>query len=235
MTIDAQGWLSWTQRMPGIRDKVYSQRNAGRGLVNHSIEGSVDGALSRFLSTAKNPDGSYTSGAAASVMFINPKVGVLIQMYPVTASTWTSGNSIANTGLWAIENEGVAGQPINANQVQNLLRLAREWEAYTGKKATRDPAGPRTLWEHNEVWNWASPNAGPTACPSGRIQPFYDALEEEDDMTEDQVREIIREELAKLNEAVVNRFRLVRLASDPEYTSETLPAVEALREKGLLA
>jgi hypothetical protein len=29
------------------------------------------------------------------------------------------------------------------------------------------------------VWNWDPQNAGPTACPSGRYQPFYDALEGE--------------------------------------------------------
>jgi hypothetical protein len=35
------------------------------------------------------------------------------------------------------------------------------------------------VWQHNEVWNWATPNAGPTACPSGRYNRFFELLEEQ--------------------------------------------------------
>jgi len=175
------GWLDWAERKDGIADKIYSAPNSGRGLVCHSQEGYRNSIESRFFSTERDSAGRYTPYAAASTMFYNPLTGPLVQYYPVTASTWTSGNSFANTSLWATESEGLAGTPLNANQVENMLRLAEEWEAYSGGIASRDPAH-RTVWQHNEVWNWASPNAGPTACPSNRYEPFFAALTEEDPM-----------------------------------------------------
>lgn len=171
------GWLDWAERKDGIADKIYSAANSGRGLVCHSQEGYRNSIESRFFSTERDSAGRYTPYAAASAMFYNPLEGPLVQYYPVTASTWTSGNSFANTTLWATESEGLAGTPLNANQVENMLRLAEEWEAYSGGIASRDPAH-RTVWQHNEVWNWASPNAGPTACPSNRYEPFFAALED---------------------------------------------------------
>jgi hypothetical protein len=99
---------------------------------------------SRFLSTARDANGDYTPNAAASVMFANPKAGPLIQYYPVTASTWTSGNRKANTTLRGVESEGRVGEPLSGNQVQNMLRLAREFGAHTGRPATRDPARRRS-------------------------------------------------------------------------------------------
>lgn len=109
----------------------------------------------------------------------------------MTASTWTSGNAKANCSLWAVESEGVAGEPLNDNQVKNMLTLRDEFEAYTGRKLTRGEANTagRTLWQHNEVWNWTTPNAGPTSCPSGRYQPFFEALE--DNMADPRVDAII--------------------------------------------
>ena len=172
------GWVDWAQRRDGVANKVYSAPNQGLGLALHSMEGSVAGSESRFLSTATTPDGSYTPYATASTMFALALDGTLIQYYPVTASTWTSGNRQANTTLWAIESEGFAGSPLNEAQVATMIGLCYEFEAHTGRVATRDFAA-RTLWEHNEVWAWVSPNAGSTSCPSGRYQTFYDALEDE--------------------------------------------------------
>lgn len=176
----ANGWLEWAARRPGVADKVYSQPNAGLGLALHSMEGSVRGSEARFFSPEREPEdpGRYTAYAAASTMFANPKTAALIQYYPVTASTWTSGNRKANTTLSAVESEGRAGEPLNGNQVENMLRLCREFEAHTALRAKRSLPG-RTLWEHREVWDWEARNAGPTACPSGRYAPFYEALEGE--------------------------------------------------------
>ena len=182
------GWSSLATRHNGLTDKKYSTSNAGLGICCHSIEGSIAGALSRFDSTAKDARGRYTPSAAASCMWLNPKVGRLIQCYPVTASTWTSGNFKANTELWAVESEGVAGELLNANQVANMLTLRDEWQAYKGQLLTRESVA-RTLHEHREVWNWESPNAGPTACPSGRYQPFFAELE--DHMADPRVDAII--------------------------------------------
>jgi hypothetical protein len=174
------GWLDWAERLPGPADKVYSQRNAGNGIVCHSMEGyGYYGIHGRMMNTSRDPDGRYTAYAQASWMFSNMVDGTFIQHYPVTASTWTSGNAVANTTLWGVESEGTAGNPLTIPQILNMLRLAKEFEAYTGKKATRDPAA-RTVWQHNEVWNWATPNAGPTACPSGRYNRFFELLEEQE-------------------------------------------------------
>lgn len=191
MTI-RDGWLSKAKRVDGIADKVYTQLNSGEGIVGHSIEGEDrhDDIPDRFLSTEKDSEGRYTAHAAASCMFINPYEGPLIQMYPIWASTWTSGNSAANTKLWAVESEGFAREPLNENQVRNMLYLAEEWEAHTKKKLSRgDDGHAKTMWEHREVWDWAAKNGGPTACPSGRYAPFYIALKargEEMGMTPDE-------------------------------------------------
>lgn len=170
------GWLDWAERKDGIPDKVYSQPNAGDGIACHSQEGYRNSIESRFFCTERLPNGRYTEYCAASAMFYNPLTGPLVQYYQVTKSTWTSGNYAANTTLWAVESEGMVPDLLNDNQVANMLRLAQEWEAYTGVVASRMSA-IRTVWEHKEVWDWSEPTAGPTACPSGRYQPFYDALE----------------------------------------------------------
>ena len=167
-----EGWLSGCIIEVGVPDKVYSEPNKGLGFALHSIEGSIAGALSRFMSTDKLADGRYTPNAEASCMFLNPNVGLPFQMYPITASTWTSGSRLANTTLWAVESEGKAGEPLSINQVANMMYLIDEWETHTGKKAVRVTADikTRTIWEHREV------STAHTFCPSGRYAPFYAAL-----------------------------------------------------------
>lgn len=227
------GWLSEAVERRGLQDKVYSQPNAGMGIALHSIEGSIEGALSRFLSTARDASGNYTPNAQASCMFLNPFSGPLIQMHPISASTWTSGNWKANTTLWAVESEGRAGQPLNANQVANMLYLCREWEGYRREEgfspfvATRNP-GLRTLWEHNEVAAWAVPNGGPTACPSGRYAPFYEALEQEAEMTEAEIRAIAQEEAGKVFLPLMRQ-----LIGLDESTFSDAATVEAIRTEML--
>ena len=108
LTVDSDGWVQQFPNHPGPKDKIYSQLNSGLFIVNHSIVGSVAAAMGRFLSDQRDSSGNYTGYAAASVMFINPQVGLPIQMYPITASTWTSGGPEANTTMWAVENEGGA-------------------------------------------------------------------------------------------------------------------------------
>lgn len=193
--IGADGWLVGAERRPGIADKVYAQPNAGLGLACHSQEGYRNSVEARFFSTERDPADAtrYSAYAAASVMFYNPLRGPLVQYYPVTASTWTSGNARANTTLWAVESEGLASRegPLEANQEANLRHLLAAWEAHTGRVATRTPAA-RTLWQHNEVWNWSNPNAGPTACPSGRYDRFFAKLEEEEMELRDRVARLER-------------------------------------------
>lgn len=227
------GWVSWAIIAPGIDDKIYTERNRGIGLIGHSIVGSYNAALSRFMSTAKDSSGRYTANAAASCMFILAKNGDLIQMYDIWSSTWTSGGREANTAYWAIEMEGGppsnTSEPMTDAQVRTLMRLAAEFESFTGRPVVKGS----TFREHGEVATQFGYAA--TACPSNRYTRFYEALEKEDeDVTEDRVRELIKEALDPQIEAIVNRLRLIRLASDPEYTDETQPAVDALRAAGIL-
>ena len=163
MTVDADGWLDWTQHAPGIPDKIYTQRNSGElGIAEHSIVGSYQAALNRFMSTARNPDGSYTDAAAASVQFINCKDGTMLQCYSVHDSTWTSGGRIANCGFWSVETEGGPpsnpGEPLTTGQQRNMLRLIEEYKAIYGRMPV--------LLEHGQIariYGYA-----PTACASGR-------------------------------------------------------------------
>lgn len=193
------GFVDWATRRDGVPDKVYSERNRGLGLIGHSIVGrerpDQDGIPDRFLSAATEPDGSYTAYATASCMFILRLSGELIQMYPVWASTWTSGGRVANTSYWAIEAEGGDApydEPLNAAQVKTLLRLAGEYEAYTGRTVERGS----TFREHGELARELG--YAPTACPSNRYRTFYAALEartkEEPEMTPEQLARLERVE-----------------------------------------
>jgi hypothetical protein len=170
MPITPDGFLDWATRMDGVPDKVHSQPNSAEWITCHSVVGEEsefeDGIPNRFLSTERDASGRYTEAAAASCMFILRKNGTLIQMYPVWASTWTSGGSEANTRSWAIEAEGGLypdyGEPLTAQQTTTFLRLVREWEAHTGRKAI---AGG-TLRQHKDVAREFGYR--PTACASDR-------------------------------------------------------------------
>ena len=181
MSIRNSGWLDWTTHKPGIFAKTYTQPNTGLlGLALHSWVGSeaetADGIPNRFLSEEKDINGNFTPSAAASTMFVLRYSGELIQMYPVTASTWTSGGREANTQTWAVEAEGGYlaapggySEPLRQEQVATMIRLAEEWEEYSGRSCVRG----ETMWEHNELSKkFATP---PTACPAHRYDNFYAA------------------------------------------------------------
>lgn len=144
----------------------------------HSVVGNLPGHSipGRFLSTAKNPDGTYTKDAAASCMFILYKDGHLIQMYPVTASTWTSGGRDGNTRYWPVEAEGGAkpntGEPLTKAAEDTFIRLVREWEAHTGRVAMPGV----NLLQHKEIaalYGYAS-----TSCASDRYNGALARLKE---------------------------------------------------------
>ena len=185
------GWIDWATRVDGVPGKVYSQPNSGAGIVCHSMEGGYEGSLRELLKPERQ----------ASWMFSLKRTGALVQHYPVSASTWASGNVRANMTLWSVEAEGRAGELLTGVQVDAMLRLCREWENHMGRPgapavATRE--GQRTVWQHNEVWDWAGPNAGPTACPSGRYDGFFALLAErngEIDGSEDAVTRTEYEDL----------------------------------------
>lgn len=181
MTIKG-GWFDWAKREPGHPEKVYPGINEHAGIAWHSAEG----YLHALISSVKSYDrkASWTGSIAFD--------GTLYQHYPVTAKTWASGNHVANSRYWSFELEGMQG--ISDEQIATCLRIAHEFEAFTGKKATRNE--PRTMWEHREVAQIASPNAGPTSCPSGRYDPFFALLDrptagqqtEEEEMADEELR-----------------------------------------------
>ena len=189
-----KGWLDWTIHIPGPPDKVYSERNTGGGIACHSIVGAEsdfeDGRPNRFISMDKTADGRYTPSAAASCMFILRRNGVMIQMYPVTASTWTSGGFEGNTGYWAIEAEGGLfpnyGEPLTLPAQEAFIRLVTEWEAYTGVSAQ---PGVNIL-QHSQIaqrFNYAA-----TACASGRYAEAWERIasgERYDQMTPEEREE----------------------------------------------
>ena len=161
------GWVEWAERRDGVKDKVYSLPNLGLGIAMHSIVGNLPNHAipMRFLSTDKTASGQYTASAAASVMFILYRDGHLIQMYPVTASTWTSGGKEGNTSFWAIEAEGGLNphnEPLTKAAEDTFIRLVTEWENYTKRRAIPGV----TLLQHKEIakkYGYAA-----TACASDR-------------------------------------------------------------------
>lgn len=169
------GWLDWTVRIDGIADKVYTEPNRGLGIACHSVVGmeseGADGVPDRFLATNRGADGRYTDYAAASCMFVLRRNGTLIQMYPISASTWTSGGREGNTRFWAIEAEGGRypdyGEKLTPVAEAAFIRLVTEWEAHTGIRA----APGANILQHKDIataYGYAA-----TACASDRYSAVW--------------------------------------------------------------
>lgn len=194
------GWLDWAERRPGIPNKVYSQPNSGEGIAMHSIVGDLPNHAipGRFLSTERSADGRYTASAAASCMFILYRDGHLVQMYPVTASTWTSGGFDGNTRFWPVEAEGGRNpttEPLTKAAEDTFIRLVTEWEQHTGRRGL--PGS--NLLQHKEIarkFGYAA-----TACASDRysnalVRILAGERYKEDEMTKEEIEKIIDQRLA---------------------------------------
>lgn len=183
--ITTDGWFDWAVRVPGPSDKRELVVNSCDFIVFHSAVGYYQGWTSRLFSRARQPNGSYTKYAAASVHGWNPYDGKLIQHYPLTTSCWGNGSFTANTRGLCFEQEGGApgnvSEPVTAQQLATMQRITREVDAWAGWSERRRPVGPddlnAQLYEHNECVRFGS---DATACPSGRI-PWQLLLREEDD------------------------------------------------------
>lgn len=202
MLLTPDGWLTHPDfiRIDGIADKVYSQKNTGEGgLACHSVVGEEpdeqDGVPNRFLSRDKNPDGSYTKYAAASCVFILRKRKKHIQMYPITASTWTTGGREGNTTTWPMEAEGGplsnTKEPLTKHQEDGFLAIATAWEELKGRKLVVG----ETVRAHGRIAQQFGYAA--TACESGRYKNAWARLaagERIMDMTalEQRVNDILR-------------------------------------------
>lgn len=220
------GWIDWAERRDGHPLKQYSKKNSAEWITCHSIVGDLPNHAipSRFLDDSRKPDGSFTDSAAASVMFILYKDGHLIQMYPVTSSTWTSGGSEANTRSWAIEAEGGLSpytEKLTQQARTTFVRLVQEWEQYSGRKAIPN----ETLLQHKDVARKFGYLA--TACASDRYSEAWEAcLLNEDDM--------YKEKYDELNEAIKMRLALISLASDLERYEDMKKAYTLLKQATIL-
>ena len=146
------------------------------GIVEHSAEGYEAGMMMVL-------DGSqYIQSWHASIM----KDGRLLQHYRWDTICYHAGNRPMNERKIGVEHEGIAGEPLTEAQIVTSVGLARELSRTFGFPMARGVG----LHEHNEVVTLYNPNAGPTACPSGRI-PWERYTETEDDMTDDE-RELLR-------------------------------------------
>ena len=172
--ISSDGWVDWAVRRPGPPNKTYKVVNSLEGLVCHSMEGWLRGSLGEL----DNPNRS------ASWHFSNDLDGTLYQHYSLFQCTWASGNYEANTKFIAIESAGrVDDGPLTDAQVDTMLRLAGDLASF-GLTLLRGVS----LFEHNEVATFWSPNSGPTSCPSHRYDAFFSKLQE-DEMTPEEREE----------------------------------------------
>lgn len=147
--------------------KTYQEPNKMLGVVCHSSEGYKSAMRKRL----------YDVNQPYSWHFSVYQDGTVEQALEIEASAWHGGNKKVNTSLVGIEHEGVAGEPLTEPQEAASVALVR-WLALECHFSLKRPPEPSCgLWEHNEVVEWIIPNAGPTACPSGRI-PWEKYLEE---------------------------------------------------------
>lgn len=204
------GWVTWAERRDGHPEKVYTQRNSGEGIACHSIVGDLPNHTIpwRFLSDERVPGTrQFTRNAAASVMFIVYRDGHLTQMYPVTASTWTSDGFDGNTRYWAIEAEGggVADtrEPLTGAASDTFVRLVTEWERHTGRTAVPNA----NILQHKQIASLYG--YAPTACASDRYAGAWARISngeryEGGTMTDDEIRKLVDTAIAAQFRALLN-------------------------------
>lgn len=150
-------WYPDAERRPGPPNKTYAAPNLIAGAVLHSMVGSLAGAMAELDRPSRD----------ASWCFSITQAGMVLQHYPLTASTWHCGSQQWNTRLVGIEHEGGPihnpSEPLTPRQLAASVELVK-WIALQGGW-TPARTGKQTLFEHREV----SPSNRPTACPSGRI------------------------------------------------------------------
>ena len=174
MSVTADGWLTWAQRMPG-RPASGTGFNPGvngvKGLVFHSAEG--------WAQTMLSPTSQWGYYSAQYPWHLSNLLdGRLIQHYPFTARCWHG--SAFNENYVGMENEGVTpagsttGPPLNDAQIANARRVIAslsEWKGWVPKRPTTPADGTATLYEHTEVIRFGG---SATQCPSRRIP--WDAI-----------------------------------------------------------
>jgi N-acetyl-anhydromuramyl-L-alanine amidase AmpD len=136
---------------PGPPNKTNGGVNTCRGVVLHSMVGSLAAALGELDKPARRASWHYSVTQA----------GKILAHYPDRAQTWHAGSNYNNTTI-GIEHEGGLNpfnEPLTPVQLGASVALVNWLSAAHGFPMVRKVG----LWEHNEV------SGSPTACPSGRI------------------------------------------------------------------
>lgn len=235
--IDANGWVSWMRREDGPewKGQRYGVPNACEGVVPHSAVGFAGNNIPELNNPAR----------VGAWWWFNPYDGKAVQHYSLLTSLAMHSDTYANTHYVGWETEGgfnPTDEPWTDAQLQTAIRFSEDFEEWRGLTLVREPIFARNVHEHREFTN--------TACPSGRNARYYDWLAnrkppEEDEMTEQQVIDLVNRmmlahasteteirdaQVGRLNGAVVDRLRLINLASGDYARVES--ALRELRAAG---
>lgn len=203
MTIDTvTGRFSWMQWIPGPPERVYPGRNTMEFYIAHDMVGYYNGGSvpGVMLDPSRRASWPWTYGETAA-----------FQHYPVWACTWTSGSEYWNRNGVAPETSRTMrplqddAEPLTLAQLEMHCRAIADIEEYRQRIGLRPITFRRslgTIREHREV----SPVV--TTCPNGRMQPLYDALEDEMSV-EDKARLDRLERIVAANGIDVEGQRLV--------------------------
>lgn len=155
-------WIDWAIRAPvppgydGYSFDPDRRLDEILYIVNHSAEGWRSSLVL-----------GHRPGETASWTFSVMVDGQLYQHMPLEKLAYTSGSYEANRDGIGREHEGVKGTPITPFQVATDQRLDRDLQRLCPN--LRPLVLGQGYREHSELTN------GFTSCPSGRIQPLYDA------------------------------------------------------------
>lgn len=229
--ITREGLFDWAVQDPGPPDRTYSDTNKLLAYIPHDMVGYYKGPHSY---TAMR-DANRTASWGGSIGFDTNGRPTLWQHYDVFTSTWTSNNWYYDTRAFTTETVRTEypirytdPEPMPDDLVAIHLRILEDLEAFTGRSFIREPNAKEKLvihqgyiLEHREV------ALRGTTCPNGRMAPIYAALE--DDMTPEEVREIVRTEIAqaliafdevddddRLRAVLAKRHWLIALAHDAD-------------------
>lgn len=191
----SETWLSWCIPWPGPADKAGYDSAPFRTLAQ--IEGEVKHDAQGGLAYLLDYNAGLTDTAQRkSWTFSIAENGETYQHYPLESITWHAGvigderRDTSLVGNLTLVGEEHAGSGVlKGPQLASSLRLTRDIRALCN---TGPPERGRNLFEHREL-SW-------TSCPNGRIP--WAAFLEEDDMTPEELRGIIRDELEAYKGAV---------------------------------
>lgn len=229
MNITKDGWIFWAIKDPGPPERWAEFNNATTpvdAIYHHSFEGWFNPVSEGGRYSVMNDPDRYPTAWHGTVTGVPCRykgvvwpAGTLFQHYPINARLQhaNAGNVIGP----GFELEGTAPTPITDAQIATFRAIHRDIAEWRGKGFARDGTGRVGLVEHREA-----PGAQ-TSCPGHRYDRLWIAIatgEEEEEMTADEVREMIRAELAayecpdckRLNEVIQRRMAIETITLNPD-------------------